>query len=227
MVFTVDVLARELGAVLGDVEFDVDDDDIAAAFAASRVLSPSEGSNTWWPPFIHAALPLVPNCGEVEGERDTGDMASTGLKAPLEDFPFLNGGRGGFGSLSSSSELMFSIPQSFSPPLTSSFGAGGSGGRGGGGVTESCGGGRGGAFSSGGGRGGSGWEELDKGINDFFILPTSTGLRIDERVRREIPESTLDGVFTLGEVVPCMPGEDSEGVRPILAILRRLRLEKG
>ena len=86
------------------------------------------------------------------GEIDTGDIASTDFPL-LEVLPFFNGGSGGLETLSSSSELMFSIPQLLPP---SSLGPGGRGGRGGGGMTESCGGGRGGAFSSGGGSGGGG-----------------------------------------------------------------------
>ena len=83
----VEDVARELtaggggGTALVGMKFT---DDVDEALPASRVRSPRDGSKTWWPPFT--AL-LAPTRGELVGERDTGDMASTGLKLP-DVFPF-------------------------------------------------------------------------------------------------------------------------------------------
>ena len=89
------------------------------------------------PPFT--ALPVPLTRGEPDGELESGEMRFFRLILK-EIFPFLIRARGGFAMLgSSSSELIFSIPQSFEiPPLgPSSLGAGGRGGRGGGGMAES------------------------------------------------------------------------------------------
>ena len=131
-----------MAVVDGEAE---DDDDLLRDNERERALARRFGrlkaeSNAWSVLPFTAALPVPPTRGELDGELEIGEMTLLGLILK-EIFPFLIRGRGRLATLgSSSSELMFSIPQSFEipPPLgPSSLGAGGRGGRGGGGMAES------------------------------------------------------------------------------------------
>ena len=127
------------------VDGEAEDDDLLRDNGRERAFARrfgrlKAGSNACSVLPFTAALPVPPTRGELDGELEIGEITLLGLILK-EIFPFLIRGRGGLATLgSSSSELMFSIPQSFEipPPLgPSSLGAGGRGGRGGGGMAES------------------------------------------------------------------------------------------